>query len=282
MPNPAYESMKSTFFASLAIGLLICHSPAKDGDEESPFIGFWKSSDGESCIELQKDGAVNGFGFNMIAAGKWSPVADGKNILLKLTKYGGKLDDKIEATLSEKDQLTLTVQDKPLTFKRVNRQLDDKKLLGTWKASSVYTKPKGVTMHIVETRHEGGKGNYKMIEVSETHKNYHVYESPFQWRTAAGYLIDTFDAGTIDEEVYICDIDLSNPQEIVHRHIDRDSIPVKFVPSEANHVLKPPAGYKKVSAEQFWDLYEHLYADEESETETITEIEEVELKLEEK
>ena len=238
--------------------------PEKEEEKAQPkFIGLWESPEEGFYVEFLADGVMNMISpDDMSASGTWKVKKENEALDIKLEKDGEKMEAVMGMKFDGDDKVTLTVEGDPLSFVRVKGTLKAESFIGTWKGTDD-DKEMGTLSHYLTIMKKGGKGVSKSMEIYHKKKIYCVSEWEFTWRVVGNRLIETYDAGTEDEGTTIYAVKFLNPDKARLKIIGLDEEGFDEERTKDTDLPKPPKGYKKLTEDEYWEIMDEIYEEEE-------------------
>lgn len=251
----------------LAVALLTV-TPLLQADDKKPepsapgkpvkapkFIGLWESPDKNIHTEIFADGTIHVIpADHSMASGTWKQTDEEGKLQLSLRKDEETMKAVMAIKFEGDDKATFTVENEPQRFTRVKGKLDETKLLGSWKSSETDDEADAVSHYII-IRKKDGKGVCKSLEIFNKKKIYCLDEETFQWRLVGNRLLEHYDIGTPEQSITIYGNIVITPDQISFEMVSDDEYKMTDVRTEEAKLPEAPAGYKKLSPDDYWDVF---------------------------
>lgn len=220
-------------------------APAFIGMWQDPVTGFVRefTADGKTSTEDIETNPING-------VWKWSD--DKEKVLVTFGEGDSKSEHSLK--LEVQDGSTLVVRDGSSKDEllRVEKPLDRKDFIGTWKnkyEEATYKEK------LILIRNEDGIGVLKESYIAEPQGMYYTAESTFKWKVLGGMYVEEYDGEDGSTDLY-AHVDVK-PDRIFYKMISGEDVEYNEylcdIRTKSQDLPTPPKTCKKVDEDTFWE-----------------------------
>ncbi len=247
--------------AHLIVGACLLSSLELKAEDKGPeaqpkHLGLWEAIGDQMYLEFVAKGKMHMINAHELPmSGTWEKK-EGKNQLQVNLKRGGETFDALmELKFDGDDKVTITVEGEPQSFTRVKGDLDGEKLLGIW-LSSEKDEEMNTTTHYVLTRKKDGTLDALVMEAMDKKKIYCISKEKYLWRVVGDRLLETYEPGTEDENITIYSGFKFEEDKMHYTIHGEDDVTFDDVRLKEAKLPDPPKGYKKVTPDEYWEIYD--------------------------